>query len=65
MKKVTAANGDYLVYLLRAPPNGRVRYEVFLRWVWAQGRSPDIPGDSKNTSGLVGIPLKRGMAPWG
>ena len=31
----------------------------FLRWVQAQGRSPDTTGGSKNASGPVRIPLKR------
>ena len=32
--------------------------KAFFRWVQAQGRSPDTPGEHKNASGHVGIPLK-------
>ena len=32
----------------------------FPRWMQAQGRSLDTAGGFKNTSGPVGIPLKRG-----
>ena len=28
----------------------------------AQGHGPDMPGSSKNASGPVGIPLKRGAS---
>ena len=30
------------------------------RWFRAQDRGPDTPGGSKNASGPIGIPLKRG-----
>ena len=36
--------------------------KLFLRWVQAQSPSQDTPGDSKNSSGLIGIPLKRGVS---
>ena len=34
----------------------------FLKWVWAQGHSPDAPDIPKNASGPVGIPLKSGAS---
>ena len=37
-----------------------VWHKAFLRWVRAQGYGPDMPGISKNASGLVGITLKKG-----
>ena len=33
--------------------------KLFLRWIQAQGRSPDTPGIPLNASGPVGISLKR------
>ena len=46
-------------YLLCTSPNRRVRNKGFLRWIWAQGRTPDTADFPKNASGPVGIPLKR------
>ena len=40
----------------------RVWHKAFLRWVQAQGCSPDTPGGSKNASAPVGIPLKRSVS---
>ena len=48
-----------LWYLSSVPPNGRVWHKAFLRWVRAQGRSPHVPGISKNATDPVGINLKR------
>ena len=47
-----------------APLNSWVWYKAFLRWVWAQDRSPDTPDIPKNASGLVGIypPKKEGTS---
>ncbi len=49
-------------YLSTVTPTGRMWHKAFLRWVREQGRSPDSPGDSKNASGPVGIPLKKGAS---
>ena len=45
-------------YLSAVPPTGRLWLNAFLRWVRAQGFSPDTPGIPKNASGPVGIPRK-------
>ena len=34
---------------------------LFFKWIRAQARGPDTFGGSKNTSGPVGIPLKKGV----
>ena len=44
-------------YFLFVLPTRRVWHKAFLG---GSGRSLDAPGDSKNASALVGIPLKRG-----
>ena len=49
-------------YLSFIPPTVRVWHKAFFRWVQAQGLSRDMPGSSKNASGPVGIPLKRGTS---
>ena len=49
-------------YLSAVPPTERVWHKPFLRWVRAQGRSPDAPSIHKNVSGPVGIPLKMGAS---
>ena len=48
--------------LLYIPAIEQVRQNVFLRWVRAQGRRPDTPGDSKNASIPVGILPKKGAS---
>ena len=47
-------------YLSVVPPTERVWQKAFLRWVRVQGCIPDTPGITKNASGPVGIPLKKG-----
>ena len=44
--------------LLLAPTNGQVRHKTF--FLGGSGRSPHMPGIYKNTSGPVGILLKKG-----
>ena len=48
------------VFVFRPTNRTSMAQGLFFRWVRAQGRSPHTPGISKNASGPVGIPLKKG-----
>ena len=56
-----ALKANQAVFVL-GPTNWTSMAPGFLRWVRAQGRSPNAPGIPKNPSGPVGIPLKRGAS---
>ena len=43
-RQSTVGIDNYRWYLSSAPFNVRIRHNAFLRWVRAQGRSPDTPG---------------------
>ena len=48
-----------LVFVIRPTKRTSLAQGLF-RWVLAQGRSPHASGSPQNTSGPVGIPLKKG-----
>ena len=57
-QRVVHTAGRKSVFVVRLTNRMSVAQGVF-RWVRTQGRNPDTPGAPQNTSGSVGIPLKK------
>ena len=68
MRKVSTSQSLIKWYLTNVPLDGRVWHKDVFRWVRALGCGQDASGGSKNISGPVGIPLKKGCLykglPW-